>query len=113
MDSFIGREPIELLSGDDSLGYAFSIQPCSSVTSNDGHIPYGTNISSVSVTIVDGDGEDYADEILQDTDIDENIVTLSLSYPTSDTTGKHTINILATLDNGSVKHLKFNRLFIG
>lgn len=116
-DYIKGTEWIELEPQDVGVPYKIKVNVNSSVSANDGYIPYGTNISSVSAVAynVDSNG------VIQSTVTSElihtaptvlsNIITIYLSYPSTTGVGLYKLTFKLTLDNSiTVKELDHRRI---
>lgn len=108
-DNFQGRKRISLQPNDSAVPYTFTINVCSSTTANDGFIPYGTVVSSVSVKAYNASGTDITDTMIEGTPtVSNNVVTVNLNYPGA--TGEYKLTFILTLDSGAVIEADFTRI---
>ena len=111
MPNFKGNSSIIIQPGDSNIPYAFQISVCSSTTANDGYIPYGTSVSSVVVTATtDDDDRTVVDDIIDNYTVNNNIITVYMSYPSTSGDGRYRLRFLLTLDNGSIIEADFGRI---
>jgi hypothetical protein len=103
-----GNALIRLRPGDE-LTYEFAAAPCSSRTANDGAIPFGTNVSSILVKAYKADGVEATDIVSQQA-VSSNIVSLVLTYPSTNGGGAYQLRFALTLDNSEVVNKRFNNL---
>jgi hypothetical protein len=103
-DSFLGRTNIELQAEDLKVPYSFTFTVCSSLSSNDGHLPYGTNISSVAVTAYNQNGVTTSSLISGTPSVTNNVVTVKLNWP--GIAGNYKLTFVVTLDNGDASKLE-------
>ena len=115
MPNFKGSEKITLQPSDNYVPYSFEFAPCSTASLNDGAIPYGTNIASISVTAEDQDGTDATAELIKGASLSSNVVTIYLKYPATLTNGTYDLTFSATLDNSVRTRFEsdFNRVYAG
>ena len=112
MSSFKTQGKINL-EPNDKMNYSFQITVCSSSTSNDGFIPYGRTVSSISVSAENNEtGADVTADLINGVpSVSNNIVSMTLNYPTAKGDGRYKLTILLTLDNGNTKEANFNRIY--
>ena len=108
MPDFQDRGNIIVQPGDVTVPYGFSIQPCSSVSANDGGIPFGTTINTVAVTAHKSDGS-AATGLVASSSIASNVVTVNLSYPSTDE-GTYHLRFICTLSTNAIMEFDFNRV---
>lgn len=93
----------------DSMGYAFEITVASAANANDGYIPFGTNVASVSVVAYNSDGTDVTSLLIVGTPtVTSNVINIRLQYP--GTNGRYKLTFDLTLDNGWTKEADFGRV---
>jgi len=109
MPNFKTKGNIILQPNDDGLVHQFEVTVSSSATANDGMIGFGRSVSSVVITAHKDDGTSETDMLGSDSETD-NVISLPLSYPTTNGAGKYHIVFVCTLDDASVKELDFNRV---
>ena len=122
MVGFLGNDKIEIQPGDANITYGFKINVCSSVTDRDGFLPYGVTASGVSVTsykIADVDGRDLLGGTVIVTDliqgvptVTDNVVSIRVSYPPTNGTGRYKFTMLVTASDGSINEIDYSRVFI-
>jgi len=102
---------ITIQSGD-SIGYNFKFPIASSATSNNGAIPFGRTISSVTVTAYAADGTDVTTLIIEGTpSLISTTVIVVLKYPTTGV-GRYKLTFDLTLDNGWTREVDFTTLYV-
>ena len=113
LDSFIGTKDIILQPSCSKVPYTFTFTTCSSATANDGHLPYGTNISSVVVTASKDDGTVATSDLINSSSVATNTITVKLKYPSTNGTGRYFLNFAITLDNvdSTVIDADFKRIY--
>ena len=94
----------------DSLTYEFAAAPSSTRTSNDGAVPFNTNVSSVAVTAYKGKTAATTDIVVQSS-VAANIIQVELKYPATNGGGKYQLRFALTLDNGEVVNKRFDELY--
>ena len=111
MPHFLGNNKIILQPNDSDIQYRFDFTVCSSVTSNDGFLPFRASISEVLVKTTD-EYRTTVSGIVQNSIIisgGETVIS-TLSYPTDLSEGRYFMTFVLTLDNGSVLEADFNRI---
>lgn len=108
MPNFKGNDKILLQPNDEAVPYRFDFDACSSSTSNDGFLPYGTTISGVSVSATTDGGVDTTDELISSTSVNSNNITVALNYPSTTGEGRYHLTFILTLDSGSVLEADYN-----
>jgi len=103
-----GNEIIVLRPGDSAKPYEFYAKPCTSQSSNDGAIPYGTSVSDVAVKAYKKGVE--STEIIEASSVSNNIVQVQLNYPDDDESGKYQLRFDLTLDTGAVISLRYDEV---
>lgn len=100
MPDVIETEEILLRPGDAGVPYEFHAPPASAAGENDGAIPYGYSISSIQVFAYDVKGVDKTSELIYNSQVAQNIITVQLNYPSVSGTGKYLLKFLCTLNTG-------------
>jgi len=96
----------------DELGFQFEVTICSSVSANDGYIPYGTNVSTVNVIAYDKDDTVVTNDLISGTpSVATNIITVNLQYPSTNGVGRYKLTFQMTLDDGSKIEADFDRVY--
>ncbi len=110
-DSFQGTANITLQANDSKVPYSFTFTVCSSATANNGLLPYGTNISTVTVTAYDSALSPVLTIISGTPTVASNVVTVKLGWPGS--AGIYKLTFVATLDNadGTKIEADFTRVY--
>lgn len=93
------NDPITLHQGDYQVTYSFLASPCTSSTANDGTIPYGTTVSSVSLIITDDNG-DTVNDLVDGVTVSDNVIYITMTYPAAGD-GRYKIRCIMTLDSGT------------
>ena len=104
-DGFIYLQP-----GDVKVPYTFGFTICSSATANDGNIPYGATVSSIAVSTHKADGTAVTDIVVGTPSITSNVITMTLSYPSTSGVGQYHIKMLLTLSTTAVLEFVFGRV---
>lgn len=111
MPSVKGVEIIILQPNDADISYKFRAAVCSAEDANDGAIPYNTNVSSVSVTAYDEDGNVVTDLVQGSPSVSDNVVTITLSYPSTSGTGRYKLTCVMTLNTGTTIEWDYDRVY--
>ena len=124
-DSFKGDKEVILQPLDYNINHGFTVTVKSSITpdpDDEGRIPYGTNVTSVSVSaykITDEErnplpnGPILVNDLISNTPtVFENIIYVKLSYPITNGLGYYKITMEITIDNGSRQEIDFKRIFV-
>ena len=99
----LGDEVVLLHKGTVAYPLTFIFEACSTATSNDGSIPFGTTISSTSVVVTDSKGNDISTGIVNTTTVVGGLkVALLLDYPVDSISGKCIFIIYLTLSSAAV-----------
>lgn len=109
MDDFQGNSSIVIQTHDSEVPYAFRFPACSAEDVNDGAIPYGTTISSCAATAKNAEtGLDASAALIKSVTVDDDKVTLELSYPGA--VGTFHITFVLTLSTGAKIEKDFIRV---
>lgn len=108
-DSFKGTKVIRLQPGTTKAPYQFTFEVNSSLTANDGAIPYGTTITSAAVKAFDEAGTDATAELINSTTNTDTVVKVLLKYPTD--AGRYSLEIVLTLTDTSTEEFDFTRIY--
>lgn len=109
MPDFKGHSQIILQPNDLKRGFIFKITICSSKTANNGNIPYGTTISSITVTGMTEAGVTDT-ELLYSSSLSGQEILVQLSYPSTNGTGQYKLQFILVLSNGEERELDFNKI---
>jgi hypothetical protein len=117
-DYIKGTKWIELEPLDTEVPFQFEVNVNSTASANDGYIPYGTNIVSVTAIAYnvscDGTILSTVTSELIDTapTVANNIITIYLKYPSTTGVGLYKITFKLTLDNAkaTTKELDHRRI---
>jgi hypothetical protein len=109
MPNFYGNNELVLQPNDDNISYRFDFDACSSVSLNDGYLPYGTTISGVTVLTYDEDNNVVTD-LVQDSSVSNNTVTVVLSYPATSGAGSYKITFILSVSDGSTIEADFHKV---
>lgn len=111
MPDFKGNKPIIIQPYDKDNGYVFHVTTATSESANDGKLPFGTTISSV--TAVARTEDDVIDtELIASTSLFSSNITLTLTYPTTNGDGRYKITFVLVLSNASEVELDFHRVYV-
>ena len=113
MPDFLGNDSIIVQPGTSKYAYEFEITVCSAAGANDGFLAFGRTIASVVVTahkhgpalLVDAQLVDSSSEVNQ-------IITVKLTYPTTNGAGRYKLEFVMTLDDGSTEEADFGRCIV-
>lgn len=116
-DSFRGEDLIILQPNDSQVPYNFLWTVCSATTKNDGALPYGETISSISASAHTEAGVSATTSLIaasSDTgfvSLTSNTETVYLSYPTALGVGRYHLTFVVALSNTSqTMEFDFNRV---
>ena len=109
MPYFKGNKRIVIQPNDSNVPYKFNFSNCSSATSNDGFLIYGTNIMSATAITKDSHGNTVTD-IVNEAFVSENDVIVVMSYPQTSGFGRYSLTFILTIDDGSTLEANFNRI---
>lgn len=108
----LGDEIVLLKSGTVAYPITFVFAPCSNDTTNDGSIPYGTTISSATVTVLDSTGVDVTTSIINDSSVNGLKYTILFDYSSDVAKGACIVNIYLTLSSGAILPKRWSKLKI-
>lgn len=109
MPDFQGSKNIVLQPLHKNVVYEFDITVAPEGKPNQGFIPYGSTISSITVKIFNNAGVENT-EILKDTDLTDFQVTLTLSYPAIAGEGYYGVRFVIILADGQEIEADFARI---
>lgn len=109
MDDIVGNDQVTLYLGTVDYPISFIFSPCT-VLNNDGAIPYGTTISTVSLKAFSSSHVDYTTILDASASLDGQKVNCLFSFPTDSKIDKFSVLISLTLSNGSVLVKKWEGL---
>ena len=110
-DHFQGVADIILQPGDSAVPYTFTFSAATTAAANDGSIPYNTTISSAVIKALDEAGVDKTTEIIDSESNTTLVLTISLKYPATAGAGRYSLEMLVTLNSGTVMEFDFTRLY--
>lgn len=110
MANFKGNNEIIVQPNDVGVSYSFQFDVCTSVTANDGYLPYGTSIDSVIVTAKTEEGIDATSALIVSSSELANVVTVALQYPTSLGEGRYKLTFVLTLSDATILEADFSRV---
>jgi len=112
IEGFRGNNKLNLQKNDVGVGYRFSFSISSSITANDGTLPYGTTISSAVVQCVSSldDGTPISG-IVSSTTSGDDYVSVILTHG-GKPTGLYYLLFIITLSDLSTMSIDFGRLII-
>jgi hypothetical protein len=90
--------------------YSFRLTQCSSATANDGALPYGLTVASITSTIHTLAGIDATAEMVESDFYEVLVYQARLNYPTTTGAGSYHLSIVVTFLDGSTKQLDFDRI---
>ena len=111
MPDFQGNDDIVVQPGTYNYPYEFEVTVCTAAGANDGFLPYGRSIASVEVKAFK-----HGRTLLEDTELIESdseadqIITVHLTYPSTNGSGRYKLEFVMTLDDGSKEEADFGRV---
>lgn len=111
MPNFKGNKRIVLQPRDSNVVYRFDFTNCTSTASNDGFLPFGTNIIATSYLTFNRSGDEVTD-IIDSIEVSNNNILATMSYPTTSPTGTYKLTLILTLDDGSELEADFRRIVV-
>jgi hypothetical protein len=111
VDNFNGTQTITLQPGSLNVPYSFTFAANTSLTANDGSIPYDTTISSAAVKAFSESGSDVTSELVSSSSTTDLVVTVNLKYPATSGEGRYSLEIVLTLSSGAVMEFDFTRVY--
>ena len=111
MPDYIGNDDIIVQPGTLNYPYEFLVTVCSAAGENDGFLAYGRTITSVVNT-----AHKHGRTLLVDSELIANeslsgfVITMRLSYPTTNGPGRYKLESVVTLDDGSTEEIDFGRV---
>lgn len=109
MPSFKGSNQIVLQPNTRDAAYMFHFTTCTDSETDDGTLPYNTEIASVTTTIKNSAGE-INSEIIESTSLSTPDITVALTYPITEGAGRYKLTLILTLTDGSVLESDFKRI---
>jgi len=110
-DHFQGVADIILQPGDSAVPYTFTFSAATTGTANDGSIPYNTTIASAVIKAIDEAGVDKTTEVIDSETNTSLVLTISLNYPATAGVGRYSLEMLVTLNSGTVMEFDFTRVY--
>jgi len=106
---------VKLRPNDTKRGLKVRAPICSSASANDGYIPFGSVISSVTHTITREDGTDQTTAMTHANPsvVDNEYVNIELKAPSTmpAVKTKHLLTLIMTLSTGEVKEARVGSIF--
>jgi hypothetical protein len=113
MPDFQGNDDIIVQPGTSDYAYEFEVTVCSAVGANDGFLAFGRTISSVVVKAFKHGTTNLEDtEIIEGYSLAGFIVTVRLTYPSTNGAGRYKLEFVMTLDDGSTEEADFGRCIV-
>jgi len=108
---FKGNKEILLQPADENISVAFSFPVKSSSTDGANWLPYGTTITSGTVTAYTAAGVDVSDDLIYGAiTYSDYQVIVPFMYPTAAGVGSYSVRFVLTIDNDSTMEADFNRI---
>ena len=111
-DSFVETDDITIQPNDYNVPYKFCFNPCSTPTANDGSIPFATRISSHTVTAHTGSGTNATSDLISNSLLDDNSITVYLKYPSVHGVGTYHLTFVITLDSAAIMEFDYNHVVV-
>lgn len=108
-DSFLLSKTIILQPGSATVPFTFTFTASTSLTANDGSIPFDTTISGAAVKAFDEAGTDVTSDMIVSESNTTLVVTVNLKYPGAE--GRYSLEIALTLNSGAVMEFDFTRIY--
>lgn len=113
MPSFQGKKFIVIQPNTYNYPYDFQFTICSASGANDGFLPFGRTIDSVEVTAIKHDKDGTVDmELIENTTLNHPVVTVNLTYPSTNGRGRYKLRFVVTLDNGVKEEADYGRVLV-
>ncbi len=111
MPDFRGSNTFIVQPLDVAVPLGFKFEPASTAITNDGSIPFSTDVISAVVTAEKDDGTDVTSTMINGVPtVSENVVLVRIDWPGS--VGRFHMKFVLTLSDASEKEFDFNR-FVG
>jgi hypothetical protein len=109
IDSFTSpNEAIVIQPNDSNVPFGFTFTAAASADAK-GAIPYGTTIEDATVEGLDASGDEVAG-LATASAVNDDKVTVLLSWPTTAGAGQYSLRFVLTLDTGAKREFDFNRV---
>jgi len=122
MSDFEGDSPIRLQPKSKDINHGFTVEVKASATAKKGWLAYGTTISGIDVTAyktADIDnrslvgGQITVDDLIQGTPlVNDNVMTVKMSYPSTNGEGYYKLTFHLTIDDSSEDELDFEPIIV-
>lgn len=114
MPDFVGTDTVVIQPYDDDVPYSWGFEACSSAIANDGSLPFGTTISSYTITAHKHGSPDVdaSDALIASHGRNGFVIQARLQYPTTLGAGMYHIRIVLTLSDTSDIEFDFNRVVV-
>ncbi|NOR27598.1 MAG: hypothetical protein GQ540_03605 [Lutibacter sp.] len=112
LDNFQGTRDIILQTNSKDVPYSFTFTVNSSATANDGALPFGTNVSTAVVTAHIAETGVADSEIVANSSVGSNVVTVDMTYPSTNGVNWYHLTFVLTLDNGAILEFDYNRVYV-
>ena len=105
-DAFQGSGSITLCSGDVNVPISMRFPPCTGSTKNDGAVPYGSTIRSVTATAIYLDDNTFSTILISSVAASSHEVIVYLTHSSSVPKGLHSVIATVTWDlSGSMRQM--------
>ena len=107
-DHFTGSTDISLQPNDLDIPYSFRFRTCTSAGANNGIIPYGETVSSITTTAWNSSGVNVTSNMIKSATVftvSTGILVVPLSYP--GTEGDYSLRFVVALESGSTIEADF------
>ena len=113
MPDFQGNDSIIVQPGTLDYPYEFEITVCSAVGANDGFLAFDRTIASVEIKAFTHGTASLEDlELIEDSDLNGFIITVNLTYPSTNGRGRYKLEFVLTLDDGSTEEVDYGRILV-
>ena len=90
--------------------YTFTFTVCSSAGSNDGWLSYGDGLSTCTPKVYDADDDDVTSEVIADSSLADNVVTIEFQYPSTSGDGVYVLRLQYETTLGDKDEAVFKRI---
>lgn len=115
MPDFQGNDEVVIKTNDTNIPIRFQFTNAT-VAGNDGALPYGSTISSYTLTAykLDTTDTDATSELVSSHSRDELYITVNLKYPSGAGfgDGRYSLQFILTLDTGAEMQFDFDRVVV-
>jgi len=116
MDSFKGADYVTIQPGDTNVPLYLKFKPATATTANDGSIPFGSTLQSISWVKTHNDGVAASTAMIVSKSLSSNMVKVFLTYTTAIPSGKYDLTCKVAVNLSGTTHMTrqydFNRIYL-